>query len=133
MHKHKCVYMKEREKKLFIDKFMLMIIWNSKDMITKNFKIKFYLLKKKDPALMAYILSFKGFSLWNCCTINECLFLISVKVCSLLKFFVLHEPSSETYDFGSIYLQILVKLWHSQYVHFLIRHEIEKWHFDMVS
>lgn len=43
MHKHKCVYMKEREKKLFIDKFMLMIIWNSKDMITKNFKIKFYL------------------------------------------------------------------------------------------
>lgn len=63
MHKHKCVYMKERGKKLFIDKFMLMIIWNSKDMITKNFKIKFYLLKKKDPALMAYILSFKGFSL----------------------------------------------------------------------
>ena len=57
MHKHKCVYMKEREKQLFLDKFMLVIIWNSKDMMTKNFKIK------KDPALMAYILSFKVFSL----------------------------------------------------------------------
>lgn len=57
MHKHKCVYMKEREKQLFLDKFMLVIIWNSKAMMTKNFKIK------KDPALMAYILSFKVFSL----------------------------------------------------------------------
>lgn len=40
MHKHKFVYMKEREKQLFLDKFMVVIIWNSKDMMTKNFKIK---------------------------------------------------------------------------------------------
>lgn len=32
-----CIYERKREK-LFIDKFMLMIIWNSKDMITKILK-----------------------------------------------------------------------------------------------
>lgn len=61
MHKHKCVYMKERGKKLFIDKFMLMIIWNSKDMITKNFKIKFYLSKKKRSCLDGIHTLFQGF------------------------------------------------------------------------
>ena len=50
MHMHKCVYMKKREKQLFIDKFMLAIVLNSKDMLTKNLKMK------TDPALMAYIL-----------------------------------------------------------------------------
>lgn len=50
MHMHKCVYMKKREKELFIDKFMLAIVLNSKDMLTKNLKMK------TDPALMAYIL-----------------------------------------------------------------------------
>lgn len=71
MHMHKCVYMKKREKQLFIDKFMLAIVLNSKDMLTKN----------ENRSCFDGVHTLKHLSLPRCFKINECLFLISVKVC----------------------------------------------------
>lgn len=44
MHKHKCVYMKERKRSNYL---LINLVRNSKDMMTKNFKIKFIYFKIK--------------------------------------------------------------------------------------